>query len=265
MMLIKRLVSSLILIFIVAISLRFELIFGLVASALVCIGLYEFFSLVEKKNIHIYKISGILMGTVIPISIFFRFELTKSWELLLIGFAIILLMLLQISREDISQAIVGISVTLFGILYVAWFFSFIIKIRQMPQGIYLVLFLLLVTKMGDIGAYIIGSLWGKRHLFPHISPKKTVEGAVGGLIFSIAAAFASRRLLPFSYPNLLFLGLLLNILGQCGDLSESLIKRDCQVKDAGKLLGGLGGVLDVIDSLLFSSPVFYFYMSIVLK
>lgn len=261
----KRIVSSALLFGVVMISLKVMWIFGLVVSILICVGLYEFFTLVEKKNIHIYKLTGILMGTVIPLSIFFRFELTKSWELLFFGMAIIFLMLLQISREDISQAIVGISVTLFGILYVSWFFSFIIKIRYLSQGVNLVGFLILVTKIGDMGAYLIGSRWGKTHLFSHISPKKTAEGVVGGLVFSVIAALLSKAFMPFSYLHLLFLGVLLNILGQFGDLSESLIKRDCNVKDTGKVFGGLGGVLDVIDSLLFSAPVFYFYMSIILR
>ena len=261
----KRVVSAAILIGAAVITFNVLWFFGLVAIALISVGLYEFYSLIEKKNIHIYKITGTLMGTVIPISIFFRFELTRSWELLFIGIAIILLMLLQISREDVSQAITGISVTLFGILYVAWLFSFIIKIRFLPNGADLIIFLILLTKIGDIGAYLVGSKWGKTHLFPHISPKKTIEGAAGGLVFSIVAALFARGLLPFSYLHLMFLAVLLNIMGQLGDLSESLIKRDCGVKDTSKICGGLGGVLDVMDSLLFSAPVFYFYMSIILK
>jgi phosphatidate cytidylyltransferase len=124
---------------------------------------------------------------------------------------------------------------------------------------------LLITKLGDIGAYLVGSRFGKTPLIPRISPKKTIEGAIGGLIFSILGAFISRPFLGFSYLHLIVLGIVFGIVGQLGDLSESLIKRDCQVKDSGKILPGMGGILDEIDSLLFTAPTFYFYMSLVLR
>jgi phosphatidate cytidylyltransferase len=124
---------------------------------------------------------------------------------------------------------------------------------------------LLITKLGDIGAYLVGIRFGKTPLIPHISPNKSVEGAVGGLIFSILGALASKIFLNLSYLHMMILGLFLGILAQLGDLSESLIKRDCQVKDSGNLVPGMGGLLDIIDSLLFTGPAFYFYMSIILK
>jgi phosphatidate cytidylyltransferase len=123
---------------------------------------------------------------------------------------------------------------------------------------------LLITKSGDIGAYLIGSRFGKNALLPRISPKKTVEGAAGGLIFSIISALICKPILGFGYFHLVILGICMGILGQLGDLSESLIKRDCEVKDSGKIFPGMGGVLDEIDSLLFVAPVFYFYMSVIL-
>ena len=107
----------------------------------------------------------------------------------------------------------------------------------------LVAFLIIVTKMSDIGAYTIGRLFGKHPLIPRISPKKTVEGTVGGLIFSLVTALASKLYLPrFPYGHLLTLGILLGILGEVGDLAESLIKRDCGVKDSGTNLSGFGGI-----------------------
>jgi len=124
---------------------------------------------------------------------------------------------------------------------------------------------LIITKLGDIGAYLIGSRFGKTPLIPRISPNKSIEGAIGGLIFSILGALISRQFLNFTYLHLIFMGIFFGILGQLGDLSESLMKRDCQVKDSGNIFPGMGGVLDSVDSLLFSAPAFYFYMSIVLK
>jgi len=232
---------------------------------LTVIGLYEFFTMLENKGIKIYKYFGIGMGAVIPLSILFRFELTKRWELLFVVLAILFLILMQFRRRENSGTVVDISTTIFGILYVSWFFSFLIKIRNLEAGIGLLAAVLLITKLGDIGAYLIGSRFAKTPLVPHISPKKSVEGAGGGLIFSILGALISRAFLPLPYAQLIFFGIFLGILGQLGDLSESLIKRDCQVKDSGKFVPGIGGVLDLIDSLLFTAPAFYFFMNIILK
>ncbi|MFH2138286.1 MAG: phosphatidate cytidylyltransferase [Candidatus Omnitrophota bacterium] len=232
-----------------------------VVTFLIGVGLYEFYSLIEKKGIFIYKYFGILVGVLIPLSIYFRFEPTKGWELFFIVTATLIFFVLQFIRKDSSQAIVGISTTFFGIFYVSWFFSFLIKIRFLPQGMYLAAFLLLVTKIGDVGAYVMGKIFGKNLLITRISPKKTLEGAVGGLLFSVCAALLSKLYLPeISLIHLVAMGALIGLLAQIGDLCESLIKRDCGVKDSGNYLPGLGGVLDIIDSIIFTSPIFYFYL-----
>jgi phosphatidate cytidylyltransferase len=221
--------------------------------------------MVENKGIKIYKYFGIGMGTIIPLSIVFRFEPTKSWELLFIVLVLLFLILMQFRRRNNYGVIVDISTTIFGILYVSWFFSFLIKIRYLPNGIGLLGTVLLITKLGDIGAYLVGSRFGKTPLMPRISPKKSVEGAMGGLLFSIMGALASKLFINFTYLHLISMGISLSVLGQLGDLSESLMKRDCQVKDSGSIFPGLGGILDAIDSLLFTAPVFYFYISVVLR
>ncbi len=264
-MLIKRIISSIILIGIIVGTIFIDWLCGLLVIAFIVVGLYEFFTMLEKKGISIYKYFGIGMGTVIPISIVFRFEPTKSWELLFIVLALLFLILMQFRRRQNSGVIVAISTTLFGILYVSWFFSFLIKIRYLNNGIGLLSTVLLITKLGDIGAYLLGSRFGKTPLIPHISPNKSVEGAIGGLIFSVLGALISRPFLHFAYPHLIVMGIFLGVLSQLGDLSESLIKRDCQIKDSGVIFPGIGGVLDSIDSLLFTAPAFYFYMSIILK
>jgi len=179
--------------------------------------------------------------------------------------ALLFILLMQFKRRDSSGVIVDISTTLFGILYVSWFFSFMIKIRYLAGGFGFLVALLLIVKLGDIGAYLIGSRWGKRPLLPHISPKKTVEGSIGGLLFSVLGALASKTFLPFGYGQLVMTGVGLGILGQLGDLSESLLKRDCRIKDSSGILPGMGGILDQIDSLLFTAPVFYFYLSVVAR
>lgn len=260
----KRLLSSCVLITVIIFAIRVSWFFAIVITAFIVLGLFEFFTMLQQKGVSIYKYFGIGMGALIPLSILFRFELTKRWELLFIVLTMIFLIMMQFKRRDNSGVIVDISTTLFGLLYIAWFLSFLIKIRFLPQGAGYLSAVLLITKLGDIGAYLVGVRFGKTPLIPKISPKKSVEGALGGLACSVLGALISKMFLPFNYLHLVFLGILFGILGQLGDLSESLIKRDCQVKDSGSLLPGMGGVLDEVDSLLFTAPVFYFYISSIL-
>lgn len=260
----KRIISSILLIILIIAAIMMKGLFNLVVLGLTFLGLYEFFTMLENKGIMIYKYFGIGMGMIIPLSIILSFEPTKKWELFFIILALLFLIIMQFRRRQTSGVIVAISTTLFGILYVAWFFSFIIKVRYLAGGAGLLASVLLMTKLGDIGAFLVGSRFGRTPLMPRISPKKSVEGAVGGLFFSIAGGLASAPFLNLSYPRLILLGVVMGVLGQLGDLSESLMKRDCQVKDSGSIFPGLGGVLDSIDSLLFTVPVFYFYLSIFL-
>ena len=268
----NRLLSSSLMILLTIMAVVNEWVFILVILALTVGGLYEFFYMIKKKGVPIYSYVGIFIGLLIPLSIYHSFEFTKNWELLFIVLAFLLIFLLQLGRNDNNNATVGISVTSFGVLYVSWFFSFLIKIRFLlpgDEGVKLLAFILLVTKVGDIGALLVGSRFGKHPLFPRISPNKTVEGALGSFVFSVTAAVLSRSWLPghppFPLIQVALMGAFFGGMGQLGDIYESLIKRDCQVKDSGKILPGMGGVLDVIDSLLFAAPAFYLYMSATLN
>lgn len=243
-------------------------IFTLLASVMIGVSLKEFFALAEKKNIVVYKYFGISTGMLIPIIIYFQkgYEGYFTLEPFIIVIACLFIFVLQFTRRDSSQSLASIAVTLFGLLYIAWLFSFFVKLKFMPQGAFLVSFVVLVTKMGDIGAYLVGGSIGKRNLIPRISPHKTVEGTMGGLLFSVLSAVLSKLYLPsFPMGHLMVLGLLLGILAQVGDLAESLLKRDCGVKDSGTILPGFGGMFDLIDSLLFTAPIFYFYVEVMMK
>ena len=262
-----RLFSSTVMILVSLFAVFNKWVFIVVLLALVIGGLYEFFYLIKKKGIPIYSYTGIIFGALIPLSIFFEFDLTKKWELLFIVLVLLLIFILQLIRKDNTNAIVGISTTFFGVLYVSWFFSYLIKIRFLlpgVAGVKLLGFILLITKCGDMGALLIGSRIGRHPLLPRISPNKTIEGSIGSFVFSAFSALLAQKLLPaelnFSMIHVVLIGIFFGGFGQLGDMSESLIKRDCNVKDSGKFLPGLGGALDAIDSLLFSAPAFYFYM-----
>ncbi len=266
--LIPRLISSAIIIAFVIYTILCSpnWFFCLVLTIMTAMALYEFYTLVEKKGIHLFKISGMSIGIIVPVSIFFAFEPTKGWELFFIIAVLLTIFILQFTRRESDQATVGVSTTIFGILYISWTFSFLMKLKMfsmpmLPSGSLLVAFLLLVTKAGDIGAFFVGTYFGKHYLIPRISPKKSVEGAIGGFVLSVLCAYLSKFYLPeIPVRHLLILGCLLGVLAQVGDLTESLIKRDCQVKDSSNLIPGLGGILDLIDSILFTAPTLYFYV-----
>ena len=152
---------------------------------------------------------------------------------------------------------------LFGVLYVGLPLSTVVSARSLPSGAFLVLFLAVVTWASDSAAYYAGTLWGKHPLMPSISPKKTYEGLLGGLMGAIAAAVLAQMWFAseLSWTDAVVLGILLTLTGLVGDLFESAIKRRAGVKDSGGILPGHGGMLDRIDSLLFTAPTFYYYVA----
>src|SRR3989338_1353458 len=172
--------------------------FTLLASLMIGVSLKEFFALAEKKGIIVYKYFGISIGMLIPIIVYFQKGLEGYFtiEPFIIVIACLFIFVLQFTRRDSSQALASIAVTLFGLLYIAWLFSFFVKLKFMPQGAFLVAFVILVTKMGDIGAYLVGNSICRHNLIPRISTNKTVEGTVGGLIFSVISAALSKCFLP---------------------------------------------------------------------
>ena len=259
---IERLVTSLFLIVVVIFGVIYYPLTGLIVSLLILIGLYEFFYMVEKKGVRLFKPFGLFVGLFIPVSIYFRFPIKEGWQFLIIVIAIFLLFLMELTKKEAHQPILSISATVFGILYISWCLSFIIRIRQLPDGALLTGFFLLVTKASDVGAYLWGKKFGKTPFLKRVSPKKTPEGTVGGFFTSLFIGVVYSLFIPGIYFwEKFFLVVILAVVAPLGDLFESLIKRDCRVKDSGKLLPGMGGVLDVLDSVIFTAPTFYLYLT----
>ncbi|HTL71386.1 MAG TPA: phosphatidate cytidylyltransferase [Candidatus Eisenbacteria bacterium] len=263
----RRVGSSAVLIALVALAIfsQSPLFFSLVVTMFVGVALFEFFALFRRGNIPVSPVFGLLLGVAIPIVVYLESGGTQSGEILFLVLACFFLFILKFFRND-PQSLVGISLTLFGVLYISWFSSFLIKIRFLQGGVMWVTYLLTVTKAADIGAYAVGSLFGRHPLAPHISPKKSVEGLVAGLAASAGASLAFHGHLPYAFTaaHCAVLGLLIAIVGQIGDLSESLMKRFCQAKDSGAILPGMGGVMDVADSVIFTAPIFYFHLRLYL-
>ncbi|HEV2172270.1 MAG TPA: phosphatidate cytidylyltransferase [Nitrospira sp.] len=164
-------------------------------------------------------------------------------------------------HESLKEA----AITMSGLLYIGLTLSYLVTIRLLPQGEWLLFFLLLVTWAGDTGAYYVGTLCGQHAIAPRISPKKTIEGLVGGLLGALMIAYLARWwfLSDFSGVDCIVLAILLTLAGLWGDLAESAVKRSVGVKDSGGLLPGHGGMLDRLDSLLFAGPAFYYYVTLI--
>lgn len=182
---------------------------------------------------------------------------------LLVGSALVALATVSASAVSTTHRWNDALVILLGLLYVGFPLSTVVSSRSLPGGEWLVLFLAVVTWASDTGAYYVGTLWGKHPLLPSISPKKTVEGVLGGLILAVGVALLAQQWFAsqLSLMDSLILGLLLTGMGLVGDLFESVIKRRTGVKDSGGILPGHGGMLDRLDSLLFTAPTFYYYVA----
>jgi len=258
----KRLISSFFLGVVVVLASVYYPVCGFMTTLLIVAGLYEFFYMVEKKGVKLFKLFGIVIGVLIPITIYFHFSIKEGWQFLFAVLGLFVLFVLEITKKETHQAVLSLSTTVFGIIYISWCFSFLIRVRQLPEGALLVAFLVVVTKSSDIGAYLWGRKYGRTPLLERISPKKSLEGAVGGFFTSlIVGVIFSFFIESIGFWEKFFLIIILAIISQLGDLFESLLKRDCQVKDSGKIFPGMGGVLDVIDSIIFTAPTFYLYVT----
>ncbi|HSC55897.1 MAG TPA: phosphatidate cytidylyltransferase [Nitrospira sp.] len=168
-------------------------------------------------------------------------------------------------KTPLHESLKEAAITMSGLLYIGLTLSYLVTIRLLPQGEWLLFFLLLVTWAGDTGAYYVGTLCGQHAIAPRISPKKTIEGLVGGLLGALMIAYLARWwfLSDFSAVDCIVLAILLTLTGLWGDLAESAIKRSVGIKDSGGLLPGHGGMLDRLDSLLFAGPAFYYYVTLI--
>jgi phosphatidate cytidylyltransferase len=193
-----------------------------------------------------------------------------AWPFLtFVGVLMVSFLVQSLQFETPGRTMAKISGTILAVAYVGLLASFTIQMRWFEgddQGILAPLFLIATAKGADTGAYIFGRLAGRHKLWPSLSPTKTVEGAIGGLVFSLAAALLMAALARFvlgastlDWPAAAGYGALVGACAQLGDLMESMIKRDCQRKDASGTVPGFGGVLDVIDSLIFAGPIAYGY------
>ena len=242
-------------------------------------GLWEFYGMLDRKGLPNFKVTAMICGAVMMAGSFHYSStggMARSYDfevLAVFGFLITVFTRQMFKGLREVSPVPTMAYTLFGLMYVIWTFNFLNKILYVTPrapdhhvtGQFYVLYLMVVTKFSDMGAYLVGSMIGRHLMVPHISPKKTWEGFFGSLVFSTAGSYGVfyllRSHLPFlTWTHATILGLLLGFAAVVGDLAESVLKRGTDVKDSGNILPGIGGALDLIDSLLFTGPLLFIYL-----
>lgn len=249
------------------------------------LALREFYQLIEEKGAQPIRSFGYVSGAALPVLAYLG---AQEQALVLFTVVLLAMMMVQLTKAQIGEALSSISGTFFGVFYVAWLLSYAVVLREFHSAVsafrwgeevarhmhpevggFYLLFTISVVVLGDAGAYFVGRTYGRRKLAPRISPGKTVEGALGALAAGTLGGLVVKQIFDVMAPALSFdlgyiaaglFGFVLALVGLLGDLVESLLKRDAQVKDSGGLLPGTGGVLDRIDSNLLAIPVMYYLL-----
>lgn len=235
-----------------AIVLGGYFILGL-AVILTIIGLHEYYTILRPYRPNL--LVGYTSGLGVVVASFFL-----GVQGLLIGMAALMILTFFWSLVgELGAHLVGrMAMTAFGVIWIAAGFAYVLLLRGLNHGLALAILLLACTILADTFAYFVGKGIGRHKLAPHISPGKTIEGAIGGLVGAVIAALLVRIYSDWMPTReAIILGLVIGVVGQWGDLFESTFKRDFRVKDSGRILAGHGGVLDRFDSLLFAGFVGY--------
>jgi len=243
--------------------------------------LFEFYKISSKDGeISFLNQLGLFLAVIINLVIYYlafgdkiyhqiNFGFKPSYQLIgaLIVFLIIFLAVIKIWQNSIADSLDSLAITTFGLVFIVFFFSHIILLKSFEHGAYYILMINILVMVNDSAAYFGGMFFGKHKINSPISPNKTWEGYFTGVIFGIISLMISNRLLAifigeklFTLSEVVFLGLVLCFLSNIGDLVESLIKRDSEIKDSGTIIPGHGGMWDVFDALIFVIPVFYYYL-----
>lgn len=250
----------------------------------------EFYAMMRVGGIPVYRFLGTFCGIGLISATFFTLSRAEMgiaeayhWDNLVLLVSLLVVFVRQFPQRNNTKPLETIGCTLLGIWYVPYLLNAFTRLifswdvegimgEASVTGRLLALYLIVVVKFGDIGGYFVGRFLGRHKLFPRISPKKTWEGFAGGLAFSLVASIAfaaccggSLGRLSLRLVDIFALGLLLPMAGMVGDIFESLLKRAAGIKDSSSAIPGMGGILDVIDSLLFGAPVLFIYVRVFLR
>jgi phosphatidate cytidylyltransferase len=258
-------------------------VFLLLIALLALTGLIEFYGIAQKRGMVNFKWTGVVGGLLLMVGTFLNVTghlgtsgspaRVNDFETTFLILFVLGLCVRQFISKKNTAGLTAIATTLFGLMYVPWLLNFIQKISFFPfpagspadAGKYFLLYFILITKFSDMGAYLVGSLIGRHKMIPRISPGKTWEGFGGAILVSTGASvafvhFFGAKMVGMTLLHAIILGVILSVTAVIGDLIESLFKREAGVKDSGKLFPGIGGILDLLDSLLFNAPIMYLYL-----
>ncbi len=237
-------------------------LFHLVLLAAALIGLTEFFRMPENRTERRLEWAGYALTAVLFTAVYLR-HIVLLPVILALWASIPLVCQLFAGSPPRPELVLSAGRSLLGAVWVCLPIALVLQIELFyPRGNYWILFLLLTVFVTDTGAFYCGRLFGRHKLYPAISPGKTWEGAVGGLVSSLLAGAWFLKILALEPLGVAALGLIaaLSVAGQIGDLAESMVKRAYGVKDSGRLLPGHGGLLDRVDGVLFAAPVLAGYL-----
>jgi phosphatidate cytidylyltransferase len=238
--------------------------FVMLLTAVVGIALVEFYRLLSAKGFPCWEQVGVAAGVLLPPAFYAGGAAPHA-----AAAAAIVVMFIAglVARQELATALQSVAFTLLGVFYIGWLLSHVVLLRLLTEGPGYVFYTFAVVWLGDATAMGVGTLLGRHRLAPTLSPRKTVEGALGGVVGSLCgAAVGGLWLLEhFTIAQCIVSGGLLAALGQLGDLSESLLKRSVGAKDSSVLIPGHGGVLDKVDGILFGAPALYYYVLYVVR
>jgi phosphatidate cytidylyltransferase len=249
---------------------------------LACKGQWECYDLMRSAGFPVFRVAGVVGGGLLLVATFVQLTVgieacaaARDLDRLVLTGLVLAVFVRQFPQRDNRQPLETLGCTLFAVLYVPYLLNYLSRITMTwgtagllrpltSPGRDLLIYFLFVVKMTDVGAYTFGRLFGRHKFFPRLSPKKTWEGVAGGVTTAVVTSCVCRvclgGLTTMTWVDAIVLGVLLSCAGIAGDLFESLLKRAGGAKDSGALLPGMGGILDVMDSLIFGAPLLYFYV-----
>ena len=261
----KRVIAALVLIplFLLLVLKGSYFQYSVFVLTLAFLGLMEYFGLIDDKVDLRMKVMGILWGVLLAGGLYAG---SGQIVIAMLTFGFMAICLLRLSKAgELSTVFQDIGYTFLGPLYVGLLLGHLMPLRAMVEGREWTLLLFFTIWMGDTAAFYTGRSIGRHKLYPEISPNKTVEGAIGGIVgsFVIVALARTWYLNQLSLIDVTVISIGIAVMGQLGDLCESMFKRSAGVKDSGSLIPGHGGVLDRFDSTLFAAPILYYYLVLI--
>ncbi len=230
-------------------------IFFILVEVIACFGLYEFYNLLEKRGYKTLKLEGIISGFLYLLFLY----LESRWAMrIFLPLLILSTLIYELIKKE--HSIIEVSLTFLGFFYIPLLLGYLIILRNLPLGEQITYFIIIITWVSDSAAFFIGKFFGKHKLASSISPNKTIEGSIAAIVASaiISLIFGGIYYERYFLPTIL--GITLGIMGQLGDLVESMLKREIGIKDSSPLLPGHGGILDRFDSLMFIAPTAYYML-----